>query len=182
MPEDSPAGKLVHYASQPDGSGCVVADLDEGYPGCRVRRSFAVDYSGKSGAAALLVVRDTVTGPQEQAVWQMVAEVDTEVVIADNTVALKAAGGATLRATVLRPKQAVIEAVEQEHAFEAQYLDVHRNTKFARKVIRFSGTNDFLVVMTLQKGNAPPVEPRDGGGCNVGKRTVRLDGDQIAFD
>jgi hypothetical protein len=81
------AGQLLHYESQPDGSGVVTMDLGDVYAapspslyerqgfirlpanlqpsGITGRRSVAVDYSGKSGAPCLLVIVDQINGAKK---------------------------------------------------------------------------------------------------------------------
>ena len=88
LPEDDlnadGRARLVSYRAEPDGSGCVVMDLGDVYAkpsrdlyerhgsvrvapnlkpsGIRGTRAFAVDYSGKSGAPCLVVIRDRIEG------------------------------------------------------------------------------------------------------------------------
>jgi hypothetical protein len=92
-------GELLYHAVQPDGSGVVTLDLRDVYAapspnllerqgflripgnfkqsGITGRRSFAVDYSGKSGVPCLLAIVDKVQGARSS-VWSWPLEFGTE--------------------------------------------------------------------------------------------------------
>lgn len=56
----SKQGQISYYAPQPDGSGTIALRLGRCYAATLVDRYFAVDYSGRSGAAATLANYDVL--------------------------------------------------------------------------------------------------------------------------
>ncbi len=210
MPLASWDAPVTRFEAREDGSGVLSFNMDRVYLGmkpdprgakpvamapgmCRGKpiaydwgvrgtRSFAVDYSGVSGAPALYVVADTVTGAPKSAVWQMVTDRSVPVIVAGNTFTLTATNGATLHATVLAPAGAVIATREVSHGHEAYYRVHHGAATFDRTVIDVAGGELFLVAMTLQKGAAPPVAVEQADGllrARVGGRGIRYDGKTI---
>lgn len=183
MPKGSVDGDVIHLLPQKDGSGEICVRLDEAYPGRKATRWFTADYSGRSGATALFAVADRIERGKGDAMWQLVTDQSVPVSINGNRVTLKAAGGATFCVTVVNPARAKIEAIPDEHKFEAQYLDVHRNATFKRTVIRVTGGDSFLVLMTLQRGEAPMVKVGASGEptvLSVGHQKVRFDGRRLS--
>jgi hypothetical protein len=182
--------KRTFFASQPDGSGVISMKMDAVYPGAEVLRSFAVDYSGASGAPGLFVVVDKVNGAAGEPVWQTVTDRSTPVTVSDNRFLIEHPGGATLQGTVVAPASPHIESVDGEHKHEVNYHDIHRHAKFQRTVIKVSGGQLFTVVMTVQKGKPPKLSIEGKGEAAVIRirpsaasrqagQTVRFDGKKI---
>ena len=183
-PAESPAAQRLHFQPLADGSGTLSMRLDECYPGHKVLRACAVDYSGKSGAPLLFAVVDRVSGPlSNKAVWQMVVERDRPVDVAGDVVTIKGAGGFRLYATVIAPPAPKIEKVDEEHRFEANYLGTHRSVSFPRTVIRVSGGEAFFVVMVAAKTPVPVTTAGRtvNSPVTVGGQTLRFDGAKIAL-
>ena len=191
--------RVVAAQAADDGSGDVTADMDAAYVGVReagrdsrnralyeaadvgIRgaRSFAVDYSGSSGAACLVAVADTVTGTKGRNVWQFCTKQEHTVETAGRTFTVKAAGAA-LRGTVVAPAEAEVELKNVTIRHEINYHGRHSQRDFKRTVISVRGTGQgfFFVVMTVQKGDAPKVTVEGAGTAaraTVGGRVVRFD-------
>lgn len=192
--------KLAYFKAEEDGSGVVTIDMTGVYekparikvkngnkdaeqstaswPALKAKRSFGVDYSGKSGAPALIAVVDTFSGGGDvERNWHMRIERSKAdgsptppVDLARNTFSITGAeGSATMKGTVVAPAGADLAWSEKE--------------RFRHKV-SVPGENAFFIIMTLQKGPAPQVKV-EGEGLNatvkVGDQTVRFDGDKIVF-
>jgi hypothetical protein len=79
----------------------------------------------------------------------------------------------------------IVRAVEAEHVHEINYRGSHSRKPFQQRVILMDGKDkdqDFLVVMTLQKGE-PTAVRTDGEKSRargvVGARTVDFDGKTV---
>ena len=203
----SPQARTVFFEPAKDGSGAVSLNMDEIYIhsekekvtsgtretwnylgrkdlGIRALRSLAVDYSGLSGAPCLVAVADRIAGTQGRNTWQMSTEREHAVACEGSTFTITASSGATLRGTVVAPAGAAVRAVEAEHVHEINYHGRHSRTKFLRRVVLVDGSDmdqNFLVVMTIQKGPAPAVQASGKDGAKVGARHVRFDGRKIAL-
>jgi hypothetical protein len=178
----SPAAQLRHFQALADGSGTLSIGLDECYPGHKVLRACAVDYSEKSGAPLLFAVVDRVSGPlSDKAVWQMVVERERTVEVAGNVVTVKGAGEWSLSATVLAPAAPLIEKIEEDHRFEANYLGTHRSVSFPRTVVRVSGGPEFLVVMAAARTavRVSAAGPALTDLVTIGRQTLRFDGEKL---
>jgi hypothetical protein len=152
--------------------------------GVKGRRSFAADYSGAAGVPGLFVVADQITGAPKPPIWQMVTDRSNTVTVAGNSFTLTAPHGATLRGTVIAPANAVIATRAVAHGHEAYYHVHHGAVTFERTVIDVSGGDFFLVVLTLQKGQPPPVTATGQGPAakvRVGQQSIALDGDKITL-
>ena len=200
-------GHETFYAARPDGSGAVSATLDDVYlrlkagaeeyvdygsrpieanlidQGIRHTRAFAADYSGASGAPGLFVVVDRMNDKGGERIWQMfpggpvTCEGGTFTIAAGGRKTGRAAKGTpTLKGTVVYPPGA-------RPTFE-RFAVAGRGEGPPRQAaaIRVRSRDGFLVVMTLQKGPAPTVQPR-GRGLDaeivVGNQVVRFDGAKI---
>lgn len=151
-----------------DGSGVVTLNMDEVYRdekdqdvGIRGLRSFAVDYGGRSGAPALFAVADRLKGGPSK-LWTM--HPDGEVKIEGRSFTVRGPRGATLRGTFLAP------------------AELQLATKGGS--ILAMGGDEYFVVMTLQKGAAPPVEAEGAGlesRARVGDQVVRFDGEKVVL-
>jgi hypothetical protein len=188
-----PQAWTTHSTPARDGSGVVTLNMDEVYQveenkrrkdiGIRAVRSFAVDYSGASGAPCLVAVADRLTGTQGSNTWQMAIPRELDAAVAGNTFTVTAKSGETLKGTVVRPANAKIRAVDYDHVHEINYHGGHSHGKFLRRAVLASGADkdqDFLVVMTLQRGDTPACEVKDGR-AHVGKQTVSFDGEKLAL-
>lgn len=243
-------GRLLHAEMRPDGGGMVVFDLDEVMAGIdrgdadvapspyerygnqpiagvlrasprRATRSVAVDFSGVSGAPALIVIADETSGakravwtwqvasrresagsardvPQQRGLveWQgkrwtykigHVIREDSRRIDGDPSVQVNERGfilkrgGATLAATFATPARPIIEFGERSTYTQTAKSGVSR--AFSRAIF-VEGGNDFLVVMTIQRGEPPAVSVEGSGRdatIRVGGQTVRLDGSKIVF-
>jgi len=203
----SPQAKTVCFEPQQDGSGVVGLNMDEIYIhhekqrqgrnnwatlrtvdlGIRARRCIAVDYSGRSGAPCLVAVADRLTGTKGSNTWQMSTEGDHAVTVAGNTFTIKAGNGAALRGTIVSPAGAAARVAPAQHIHEINYHGVHKRAVFPRKVILVDGQDrdqEFLVVMTIQKGDAPAVKSEVVAGerqVTVGDRQMRYDGQRMRW-
>ncbi|MFP4106633.1 MAG: hypothetical protein ACLFVU_11160 [Phycisphaerae bacterium] len=173
-----PGGKLVDAAIQNDGGMIVTTDLSGAYsagtslsdakPGdLKALRSFAVDYSGLCGAPMLVAVADRLTGGPRDKIWTMHTGGIPNIV--DGGFLIKGAGGATLRATVAAPTGAKVTVrMGQETS-----------------MVQVAGEGEFLLVMTIQKADAPAATVEGVGltaRVRIGKRTVRFKNGKILLD
>lgn len=202
LPDDEIAqgccGRITHYDPQPDGSGTLTINLDDVYAkksrqlydGMFVRdpeafvpsgitglRAIGYDYSGKSGAPALVVMVDRIDGGGRKVwTWQ---KPGAEVRVTSNGFTLRYPD-ASLQATFVTPGEveveATSEAVEIGEARTGFRGTLHR--------VKATGGDSYFVVMTLQRGDAPAVKVK-GDGLNatvtVGGQTVRFDGKKVIF-
>ncbi|MGB3513303.1 MAG: hypothetical protein WBA93_29630 [Microcoleaceae cyanobacterium] len=166
------------FQAEADGSGVVSMDIDGVFEIEKNRkenlmeipfeslRSFAVDYSGVSGAPGLFVVVDKFSGDTPQKVWVM--HTQEQVAVEDNGFILKADSGATMRGTFIAPGEVKVDVEETERG---------------RKILASGGEN-FFVVMTVQNAVAPEVEISGNGldaEVRVGKRMVLFNGEKIVL-
>jgi len=170
-------------------------------------RSFAVDYSGASGAPALFVLADKITyrpaparkpaakpvtkddvpgEPPRESLrapphrWRLVTDAGNQVAVEPGGFTITGPNGATLRGTIIAPAKATPTVADATHNIEINYRFDHINGSFTRKVISVAGDDNFLVVFTLQKGAAPPVTV-EGDTVRLGQQTVRFDGEKIVL-
>lgn len=194
--------EVTHYAADPKtGSGVVTFDMSPVYEGLRktggkterydagIRglRSFAADYSGAAGAPGLVAVVDRITGGKKKVwVFQLPPSgrdgPDADCRIDGNTFTI-IKGDASLKATFVAPAGVRIEKALGQGAHplsrvpDAKYPALH-----ATGPDGLSG--EFFVVMTIQRGNAPPVKVQGKGldaTAHVGGRTVRFDGKNLVL-
>ncbi len=200
----SPQAWVTGFEYAEDGSGVVTVNMDEIYVhmekektvrpgrkeastawtsigerdiGIRAIRSFAVDYSGASGSPCLVAVADRLTGTPGTNTWQMTVPAEHAVAATGNTFTVTARSGETLTGTVVLPRAAAVEIVDHEHKHEINYHGDHNQAVFKRRAVLVPAVGrdqDFLVVMTLQRGQAPVCTARDG--------TTAVGGQSIAFD
>jgi hypothetical protein len=152
--------------------------------GIRWRRSFAVDYSGACGAPAMLITADKASGGKRK-YWQMLVAENPEVSIDGRTFTLRHTDGASLVGTVVSPPQAKISFVNGTTTINAVRIDgAAKDWKTNLRAIQVEGGDDFFIVMTLQKGEAPKVSV-DGTGlaarAQVGRQAVAFDGQKIVL-
>lgn len=168
--------------------------------GLRASRAMAVDFSGKCGAPALLVIADRFEGPREKC-WllntpdllpperqsrdqggQPPFTVKTD----GNTFELRQ-GEASVRGVFVAPasiRPAYVDQVTTElhfHPTRAKgrgMLGLRRAGIEARVPATAEPRTDFLVIITVQKGAAPEVKGT-GNEITVGGVPVRYDGTKI---
>jgi hypothetical protein len=126
--------------------------------GIRGRRAFAADLSGKAGAPAVIAVADKVTGGGRK-VWQMfVPGLTADAVATEGNRFVIKKGDATLVGTVVSPPGVRISAPTPP----ANTQPSKEKPDAAFRGIRIEGEDpkagNFWVVMTLQRGAAPPVQ------------------------
>ena len=171
--------------------------LTENLAGGPIRglRAFGFDYSGKSGAPCLMVVADKITGGKKK-VWTWHIERDSakakkeagEVKIDGNAFTISR-GDAFLKATFVSP--AGVRIARNRNEVVMTHSKAGTGGRFFEGFldrIEASGEDptagDFLVVVTVQRKDAPTVRV-DGSGPQpkviVGSQTVRFDGQKIRF-
>lgn len=156
--------------------------------GIKAVRSFAVDYSGAAGAPCLVAVGDRLTGTQGSNTWIFVTDRANTVTCEQNAFVITAPNGATLRGTVVRPAKTTIAVAEHAYVQEINYRGNHAHRRFDTKLIQVAGQDrdqDFLVVMTIQRGDAPAVAIAGKGAAaraTVGRRSVGFDGRKLLLD
>jgi len=156
--------------------------------GIKAVRSFAVDYSGAAGAPCLVAIGDRLTGTKGANTWVFVTERNHTVTCDDNGFVIAAPSGATLRGTVLRPAKTTIRVAEHAYVQEINYRGNHAHRRFDTKLIQVAGQDrdqDFLVVMTIQKGQAPAVAIAGKGAdarATIGQRSVSFDGQKLIIN
>jgi hypothetical protein len=208
LPEDPidawAQGQVTYVDGDPrTGSGVVSFDLENVYRclrtvgqgkgarreafdgGIHGMRSFAVDYSGKSGAPGLFAVADRITGGKKKIwMWQLPHAgrdgPDYKLEIQGNSFTL-ACEDASLKATFVSPKNVKIaptsgrmNALQPSGVSEADVNAIHATGEDP-------SAGDFFVVMTLQRGRPPEVKV-DGDKVRVGNRILEFDGKRIAME
>ncbi len=164
--------------------------------GVQAVRGFAADFSGQSGAPALFVVTDRITGDHGKEWNLIIPDLSSTGVTIDGNRFTVRKGDATLSGTFVAPAGVRVDkalrhstlafhATSKGGAIQGQRQLVH---PFTRDVLRARGPEgtegDFVVVMTLQRGDAPEVTydaPGPDALITVGRRTLRLDGDRIVM-
>jgi hypothetical protein len=133
-------------------------------------RTVGVDYTGRSGAAALLAVADRLTGGGgAPRVWVLHVNLLAKIAVEGNAFTVRE-GDTSLHGTAVYPPGAAFAKTDNRHV--------------ACFVSAEPGSDRFEVVLTLQRGQPPPVTAGpDGlaGGVSVGGRTLRLDDGAIRF-
>jgi hypothetical protein len=177
--------KPIFFLSNPNGSGIVslktndnVVTGSKSRAGIGLVRSFAVDYSGSSGASGLFAVVDKFEGMPEAEAFQnktWIMNTEGKVTIRDSssgssktnrTFTIESPNGTTMKGTFVAPSQVKIS---------------YQKTKTGGKILA-TGGNEFFVIMTVQKGQAPPVTI-SGKGLDaivrVGKQTIHFGSDRL---
>lgn len=156
--------------------------------GIRAVRSLGVDYSGGCGAPCMVVLADRLTGTQGSNAWTFVTEKEHVVSLSNNVFVIAATNGATLRGVVVRPENVKMGTADSEFGHEINYHGGHSHTRFRRTLVKAFGADkdqDFLVVMTIQRGEAPAVSVAGSGASatvTVGKRKVGFDGSKVVLE
>ncbi len=167
--------ETTHFQKKSDGSGSISLKMDSSYfggsrlkdkvdLGIKANRSISVDFSGKSGAEALLAIVDRFEGGGDK-IWQMFTHEDA-VEIVNNQFTISASNGATLRASFVYPP------------------NVELNFDATHKLIKASSSDHFFVIMTLQKGAIPAIDTDFNiweNGAKVGDLEIKFDKDNISI-
>jgi hypothetical protein len=168
--------------------------------GIKGLRSIAVDYTGRSGAPCLMVIADKLSGGKSKVwTWQLGDEPrdkgappgnlkDTQV--EGNTFTIRKADGAVLRATFVAPVGAKLTAEVRKEAMVGRGGSTGGQTLprpipgvFAQGPQGTEG--DFLVVVTVGRGEPPAVKVQGAGltaKVVVGQQAIRFDGEKIALE
>ncbi|MEA5510798.1 hypothetical protein VB715_13575 [Crocosphaera sp. UHCC 0190] len=178
MPNSSPwnSSKPIFFTSNPDGSGIVSLQTNTIWRknskpsvGISGLRSFAVDYSGKSGVPGLFIIVDQFTGSIlaeefKEKIWVM--HTKGNVKINANTFTIQGKNGSTMQGTFIAPSQVKI---------------TYQPTETGGKIMATAG-NEFFIIMTVQKGKSPPLMVTGSGmtaKIKLGKQTISFDQDRI---
>jgi len=171
------------------------AFVDTGIHGVR---SIGIDYSGLSGAPCLLAVADRIRGGGRKVwVWQLhnpggkkgekadggASDVDRTRTHA-NRFTVTQPDGATLSGTFVTGQQPVAKVRRTTMKGRAGSSAGKALDRPIHGVFVEDDAGDFLVVVTIQRGDAPQVRVQGKGpnaAVSVGKRTVRFDGEKIVF-
>lgn len=189
-------GRLLHREVSPDGSGSLTFSLDDVYaapsPGLHDRmlirdetkrkpsgitglRALAFDYSGRSGAPCLMVMVDRIRGGGRKLwTWQR-PSAEARV---DGSAFTLSHPDASLRATFIAPEDVRVETRDERVEEGTARKGFHG---MLRRVVA-TGGDDYLVVITLQRGDPPEVEVEGtglGARITVGAQTIRFDGERI---
>jgi len=156
--------------------------------GIRGIRSFAVDYSARSGAPCLIAVVDWIVGGKSKMwTWHLDEKTDLKTAKVDGgTFTLALPGGDSIRGTFAAPHNPQIRVDQRGVTFEKTYNrgkgEVQDPGIFVAGADPTAG--EFFAVLTLQRGD-PPLVKVEGAGLaakvTVGRRTVTFDGQKIIF-
>ncbi len=204
-------GRLLHSETRADGSGVVTFDLGDLYAAPRrdakggaaalyekygrIRRdsafanaditgmrSFAVDYSGRSGAPCLFAVADAIAGGKAK-IWKAVVSSNSlaSAKVDGNAVTIAKPDGATMRLTFLSPPNPRIQVEMRSITFKMTYNRGEAEMPSPGIYVQGADPNDgrFLTVCTIQRGDPPAVKIEGGGlaaKARVGARSLAFDG------
>jgi hypothetical protein len=198
-------GRIIHYEARQDGSGAISIDMGDVYaapsPGLydkmlvrharRLRpsgitglRAFAYDYSGTSGAPALVVIVDRIAGGGKRLwTWQRPTGATVEARAGGFTLRQ---GDATLRATFVAPAGVPVAAPGPEDVQVGDPRHGFHGTVDWIKAASPGGAGDdgFFVILTIQRGEPPEVRVEGEGlaaRVTVGGQAVRFDGQRVVF-
>jgi hypothetical protein len=200
-------GRKIYSELKPDGSGVVGADMSDVYRDhpskINAARHFAVDYSGDSGAPALIAIVDRVHGGEAKTWVMHSGGASTSVSGNDFTIAgqqpgtslagrLMADDGVKLATGPVvwhqsnpefkkekqKPKPKIVGGEVETNFNTAEFVDVPWGSDTTLKADTKAENADFFFVMTIQKGSPPKFEIEGRGldaKVKVGKRIVRFD-------
>jgi hypothetical protein len=209
-------GIVTHAELQKDGSGSVTIDMADVYSarmdgekkirlydkhgkrhadaradsGISGFRAVAIDYSGKSGAPALLAVVDKVSGASETVwKWQLPdgalpgEKQNCKVTLGDGTFTMEYPD-ATMVATFLAPSDVKLELAQgrREYRIKAGSKGGQMTTRQVNAIHATGPGGTYFVVFTVQRKDAPVVRTAGTGlkaSAEVGGRKVRFDGQKI---
>jgi len=200
---ESALGRITFARQESDGSGAVSIDLAdlyatakkdskgnplplyERYGGARRTENFAssnitalravaIDFSGRSGAPALLAIADRITGGKKKVwTWPLDPRVLNDpkaITIEGNTCTLRKPDGATLHLTVIAPAHPILKA------------DARTNIPTLSITGPTGVEGDFLIILTLQKGPPPKVRAEGQGlqsSVTVGNQRIVFEGGKL---
>ncbi|MFC1462088.1 hypothetical protein ACFLQU_00640, partial [Verrucomicrobiota bacterium] len=183
LPEDEynerACGQLTHLETEEDGSGVMTIDLNDVYGEKRTGlRAMAFDYSGKSGAPALVVLVDKIVGGDERLwLWQLPRGKLDEVEIGKNSFTMSYRD-ASMKATFIAPNDVKIEATrDRVRAGKLGGPNGLFEGRLDRVKARAPAGASFFVVITFQRKAPPEVDVKGKGleaKITVGRRTVRF--------
>ncbi len=167
--------------------------------GIRGMRSIGVDYSGRSGATCLLAIVDRIEGGKSKLwMWHVeggTAEKKTKGLQPDgvdvlartktdgDTFTIAHEDGATLRGQFITRHTLTAETREPS-TMSIPDRDAAKKGTPKMPGIYAEGGDAFFVVVTLHKGDPPPVKGEGSGldaRVTVGRQKVRFDGTKIVF-
>ena len=205
------SGRVTSLHTEEDGSGRVSINLDLVYNPKRVRghdrggvwplelpppgeisglRAVAVDYSGKCGAPALIVLVDKIKGgPERNWVWHLPPKArDIRVETGANTFTVHQ-GEASMRGTFVTPGDTTVRA---PGVLNLAGRPKKKDEVSAPQPVSFDilakapPGQSFFLVMTLQRGKPPEVTVEKGQGLEsvvrVGRQRVRFDGENAIIE
>ncbi len=173
-------GRVVAERMRPDGGGGVVLSAAKNNVGTSGHtRRMDVDFSGRSGAAAAMVIVDTSSDGR---VWQHCALETHTIAVSGNTFTVSGPGGNSMKGTVLYPPDAELKTGKRSRGSSAGTWNENA------WVTASGGDGTFVIVLTLQKPGKPaPKVAASGtwtgapkGTVTVGSLSVAVDGDSIS--
>ena len=186
-------GKMLYYEPGEDGSGLAGVDMSNVYSaGADVKvtaqRHYAADYSGKSGAPALIAVVDRIQGGGKKTWTLFTGTHEFEVVNDKEFVVYAAAPGRdgvredqrNLRGRVVSPADAKVVAPEgmgagrKEQHVPSRVLNIKTG----------EASPEFFVVMTVQRSGTPKFGVEGEGlaaKVRIGSQTVSFSGEKIVL-
>ncbi len=215
-------GQVVAWNARDDGSGAVSINMDQIYSPQRGvgrdrggilpleplatgpitgLRALAVDYTGKSGASALIALVDKIEGGGERHwVWPLPNSrgADVNVETGPNSFTIHQ-GDASLHATFVCPTKQTVEApgtlalmpttieikkleAKLKRSDRAAFVPETQEASFDIMATASAGES-FFVIMTLQRGDPPAVKVVENSGLDavveVGGQRVRFDGKSV---
>ncbi|MFP4105826.1 MAG: hypothetical protein ACLFVU_06995 [Phycisphaerae bacterium] len=202
-------GQVTYKQLNKDGSGAVTIDLTDLYSGVKEGmklydrhgkrnpearadsgitgfRAVAIDYSGKSGAPAVLAVVDKVSGAKETRwMWQLPESEACKTTLTDNGFTMDY-GDATMTATFIAPAKPELELAtgKRKYKIKAGGKGGQMTTRDVNAVYATGGDGEYFVVFTVQKKNPPAVKVKGSGldaRATVGNQSVRFDGKKIVI-
>lgn len=170
----------LSFFSKEDGSGIITMKMNdivipktEPPIGIASVRSFAVDYSGISGSPALFAIVDVFSGATSNEYFaekNWIMHTEGKVTINGNKFTIKNEFGASLNGVFVTPNQVKIS---------------YQKSTVGGKIIA-TGGDEFFVVMTVQKGEAPPIKITGNysldSRVDVGKQTIHFINNRVVFD
>jgi len=159
-------GRLVEVTAEKDGSGSLVFDLSDVY-GAPARRAVLVDYSGRSGSEAVMVVADRLSS---DGTWVM--HTFEEAQVEGGTFTLRAANGAVAKGTLLTPAAGVWEVARGQGRYSGADGQGEETPWINR--LQSPRAREFVVVLTVDRRATPPAQLDAAGQVRVGSATYRL--------
>ena len=156
------------------------------WDGNKLRAEIAMDVKGDQWIPGGEEVYQVEGGQAKLWQWQLDPRDMPDVVIEENRFHLRRPDGSSLTATFLKPEGVQIRAVSSTH--EAPVLEGRVDARPSQRpaIHAWAGeqadAGDFLVVFTLQGGEAPPVVSTGAGVYRVGGLRLQVDGDTIRFE